>query len=69
MKSTKFDVQGMTCNGCVASINRVISAIPGVNVVDISLESGRVEIGYDESKATSEQFKQAIEAAGYTVTS
>lgn len=69
MKSTKFDVQGMTCNGCVASINRVISAIPGVNVVDISLDSGRVEIGYDESKASSEQFKQAIEAAGYTVTS
>lgn len=67
MEKTTLKVEGMTCMGCVGSIKKVLSAIPGVKSVDVVLESGKVTVEYDESRAQTGAFKQAIEDAGYDV--
>lgn len=67
MENITLDVTGMTCMGCVASVKRVVGALPGVSQVDVVLESGKVSISYDASQAQPAQFKQAIQDAGYQV--
>jgi copper chaperone len=58
-------ITGMTCNGCVASVKKVLTAIDGVQNVDVSLEQAQATIGYDAARAKPAQFKTAIEDAGF----
>lgn len=67
MQTIVLNVQGMTCSGCVNSIRKVLEPIPGVRSVEVSLDKGVARIEYDETKAGIEQFKSAIEEAGYDV--
>ena len=64
-----LDVKGMTCMGCVKSVKNVLEPIPGVDKVDVTLESGKVKISYDPTQAKVDAFKTAIEGAGYDVAS
>ena len=43
MKHT-YKISGMTCNGCVASVEEQLSNIEGVSKVEVSLEKAKVEI-------------------------
>ena len=67
MEHTTLNVSGMTCQGCVASVTRVLKAVPGVADVIVELEPGTAKIAYDESLATLPVLKAAIEDAGYDV--
>lgn len=67
MEKITLTVKGMTCMGCVRSVKNVLEPLPGVNSVDITLESGQVTIGYDTTKINIEQFRNAIVDAGYEV--
>ncbi len=67
MQSITLNVKGMTCMGCVRSVKNVVEPIGGVAAVDVSLEKGEVTVRYDDTKAKVEQFKAAIEDAGYDV--
>ena len=66
MESTTIKVSGMTCMGCVASVKRVLTAVKGVNSVDVSLDQGRATVNYDAAIAQPAQFKSAIEGAGFS---
>ena len=65
MHNTTLDVKGMTCGGCVRSVERVLKAIPGVFAVEVSLDEGKVHIDYDGVPTA--QLSQAIEDAGFEV--
>ncbi|MEO1766199.1 heavy-metal-associated domain-containing protein [Thiobacter aerophilum] len=67
MESITLDVKGMTCGGCVNSVKRVLTSIDGVSLVEVSLDSGKVQVGYDPARAQPDQFKAAIRDAGYEV--
>ena len=67
MEKTILTVKGMTCMGCVKSVRNVLEPIPGVAGVDIVLDNGEVAISYDAAKAGIDQFKTAIQDAGYEV--
>jgi copper chaperone len=67
MEKITLTVKGMTCMGCVKSVKTVLEPIPGVAGVDIVLESGLVAIDFDSAKANPDQFKTAIQDAGYEV--
>lgn len=67
MESTTVDVKGMTCVGCVRSVKNVLEPIPGVSIVEVELETGKVTIGYDAATTDTSAFKTAIEDAGYEV--
>lgn len=62
----KLGVSGMTCQGCVAAVTKSIQrAAPGSAVV-VDLAGGAVEISGSLDEAVA---RQAIERAGFTVTS
>lgn len=42
-----YNITGMTCNGCVASVSNDLIRVEGVIKVDVSLEKGEVEIESD----------------------
>jgi copper chaperone len=67
MEKITLTVKGMTCMGCVKSVRNVLEPIPGVAAVDIALDNGQVAISYDAAKASMDQFKTAIQDAGYEV--
>jgi copper chaperone len=59
-----FTVTGMTCGHCVASVTEEISEIPGVESVDVVLDSGAVTV--TSSQPLEEQsVRTAVEEAGY----
>lgn len=68
MRTTTLEVKGMTCGGCVRSVERVLKAITGVTEVEVILADGMVRVKSDDSQEFA-QFKQAIEDAGYEVAS
>jgi copper chaperone len=62
-----FTVTGMTCGHCVASVTEEISEIPGVESVDVVLDSGAVTV--TSSQPLEEQsVRTAVEEAGYQLT-
>ncbi len=68
MEAVKFKVQGMTCNGCVASVTRVLKAVPGVDSVAVTLTPGEASITFDPSRTGADALRAAIQDAGYDVT-
>lgn len=67
MEIVIFNVKGMSCMGCVNSVRNVLEPIPGVTKIEVNLEPGQVVINFDANQARPEQFKAAIEDAGYEV--
>jgi copper chaperone CopZ len=58
-------VAGMTCQGCVRSVTRVLSELPGVESVQVSLEKGEAAVRYDPSRADEAGFRKAVADAGF----
>ncbi|KRF37690.1 heavy-metal-associated domain-containing protein [Nocardioides sp. Soil805] len=62
--SQTFTVTGMTCGHCVASVTEEISELPGVESVDVVLDSGAVTV--TSSQPLEQQaVRAAVEEAGY----
>ena len=67
MENATLNVTGMTCQGCVASVARVLKAVPGVSDVVVTLQPGTATVVYDATRTTLPVLKAAIEDAGYDV--
>lgn len=67
MNEVTLAVTGMTCSGCVASVQRVLTAIPGVQSVEVSLEPGQARVVFDPARTDRAALVQAITAAGFGV--
>jgi copper chaperone len=65
MQTVELKVEGMDCQGCVQSVTRMLNGVPGVGQVEVSLEKALARVTYDPAKSGPEQFKRAIERAGY----
>ena len=65
MQEIVIGVGGMSCQGCVKNVTGVLQALPGVERVEVSLEAGQATIAFDPEKVGQEQFKAAIEDAGF----
>ena len=67
MDTVVLDIQGMTCQGCVKSVENVLRAVDGVRQVQVSLETAKATIEYDAGKISIAALKSAIGEAGYGV--
>lgn len=67
MKSITLDVKGMTCGHCKMAVNGALTELEGVENVEVNLETGKVEVSFDESKLDEAKMKEAIEDQGYDV--
>lgn len=59
-----FQVQGMHCSHCVASVAEEVQEIPGVNAVDVVLETGALTVTSD-GELDDGAVRAAVEEAGY----
>ena len=60
--STTIKVTGMTCPHCVNNVAKALQAEPGVENVDVSLETGQAVVA---GVAEREALVQAVKTAGY----
>lgn len=67
VKKSTFNVEGMTCQGCVNSVRRSIEQLPGVQQVDVSLAEKRAVVTYDEAGTNDAAIRERIEDAGFEV--
>ena len=57
-------VTGMTCGHCVASVTEEVQEIPGVEKVDVTLETGSLSVTSAEP-LDDDTVRSAVEEAGY----
>ena len=60
-----INVEGMTCGGCVKSVDSAVSQLQGVQSVDVDLEGNKASVTYDASTVAVEAIVEAIEDAGF----
>ena len=65
METVELKVVGMDCEGCVKSVTRMLSGVPGVTAVEVSLALARAKVTYDPAKASVPEMKKAVQRAGY----
>jgi len=64
MTTNTYTVTGMTCGHCVGSVSREISALPGVQGVEVDLATGAVTVT-SEAPLDPGAVRTAIAEAGY----
>ncbi|GIN57276.1 copper chaperone CopZ [Lederbergia ruris] len=62
-----LNVQGMTCGHCKMSVESALKKLDGVSAAEVHLETGKVDVTFDESKVNVEAMKEAIEEQGYDI--
>jgi len=65
MEQVSLNVQGMSCQGCVGSVTRVLRATAGVSDARVSLTPGKAEVTYDPARTDPSALRKAVEDAGY----
>ncbi len=60
-----FIIDGMSCGGCVNSLTRVLTTVPGIE--PLKIEVGKASLRLDSDKATDDTVKAAVERAGFEV--
>lgn len=60
-------VRGMDCVECTRSVQRAISALPGVETVEVSLTTEKAVVQLDPSRVNLAAIAKAVSQAGYSV--
>lgn len=60
----KILVEGMMCNHCKASVEKVLSAVPGVSAVTVDLEAKTAAVTCDDTVTDAALFA-AVEKKGF----
>jgi copper chaperone CopZ len=67
MAKTKMElrIDGMTCQGCVRSVEKKLSSVPGVDRAQVNLAAGKATVDYDFAVADPAGFVAAVEQIGF----
>lgn len=60
---TSYTVNGMTCHHCANAITEEVSAVPGVSGVEVSLETGKMDVT-SEAPVDFDRIVEAVYEAG-----
>lgn len=64
MKRVKIAIEGMTCASCVASVEKSLNRLEGIQAVSVNLATNRAIIDYADS-INEKAFVEAIERVGF----
>ena len=67
MATVELKVEGMTCGGCVKSVQNALASHDGVTSATADLESGKVSIDFDPGRIQQPALEKAIVEAGFEV--
>jgi copper chaperone len=65
MQTYQFSVDGMTCGGCVGSVQRAIGKLDGVEQVDVTLQPGSATVQANPAKVTAAQIQSTLAELGF----
>ena len=64
-QTLRLRIDGMTCGGCVASVERALQAVPGVETARVNLATGVATVDLTDGSAPRAALFQAVRAVGY----
>lgn len=67
MQTKILDVKGMSCDHCKMAVEGALTGLDGVSAAAADLNTGNVEVTYDEAKVSFANMKEAVEDQGYDV--
>lgn len=69
MKTTRIQLETLTCPSCITRIEGVLNKEPGVEKAKVLFNSSKVKIEYDEEKVSSDRLAEVIEKVGFPIVS
>ena len=67
LQTLTLPIRGMTCGNCARSVERKLSATPGVKKATVDLQGASASVEYDAELATPETLAGAVRQLGYEV--
>jgi len=67
MASEVLEIEGMHCASCVGHVERALKSVSGVEEARVNLATEKASVAYDAGLAGVDDFRRAVEAAGYKV--
>ncbi|KWW21261.1 MULTISPECIES: copper chaperone CopZ [Bacillaceae] len=67
MENVTLNVSGMSCGHCVSAVEGNVGKLAGVESVKVHLESGKVDVTFENGKVSLEKIKETIDDQGYDV--
>jgi len=67
MAKTRLELRigGMTCQGCVRTIEKKLSTVDGVDYAHVNLGAGKAVVDYDDAFTRPEELIRAVEQVGF----
>jgi copper chaperone CopZ len=67
MAKTKIElqIQGMTCQGCVRSVEKKLATVDGVDYAHVNLAAGTAVVEYEDALADPSKLVAAVEQIGF----
>ena len=62
-----IDVDGITCDHCVATITKAIESLSGIIKVNVDIQKQQVVVEFNESLKNSKKILEKIGEAGFEV--
>jgi len=64
---TTLKVSGMTCEHCEQAVKKALEGLSGVSGVEVHLDTGNVDVTYDNAQVTIADMREVVEDQGYDV--
>lgn len=62
-----IDIGGLHCDACVASVEKGVNALNGIETVKVTLEDSTAFVKYNSSAVSIDEIEKSIEKRGYTI--
>ena len=63
MTKLTLHIEGMSCGHCLNAVNKALRSLDGVEIHSVQI--GRAEVRYDESRLNPDRIAAAVTAEGY----
>ena len=64
-QKSKFNISGMSCAACAATIEKNVRKLPGLSKVEVNLLANSMQVQYDSSLLNPQQIEKAVRNAGF----
>lgn len=69
IKTTRFQLETLTCPSCITRIEGVLNKEPGVENAKVLFNSSKVKIEFDEKKVSTDRLAEVIKKVGFPIIS
>lgn len=67
MQTATLTIPAMQSEAIAMDVSRALETVNGVERIHVTLAHSRVRVGFDEARATPDQLRSALQAAGFAI--